>query len=153
MIQRGEQALLPPFEHELQSGALSKLLSSSPRYLEGMLNIAGFHDESKNGESAETIVISEAVVAPGSRMIGRNIEQIGFRRQTGCLVLGIQRRSRMIRTRMLDIRLEAGDVLLLFGYDADMSNKFRAHRNCSFRRSPGHDCDRLFKRAASRTCP
>jgi len=43
-------------------------------------------------------------------MIGRNIE----------LVLGIQRRSRMIRTRMLDIRLEAGDVLLLFGYDADM---------------------------------
>ena len=85
-----------------------------------MLNIAGFHDESKNNESAETIVISEAVVAPGSRMIGRNIEQIGFRRQTGCLVLGIQRRSRMIRTRMLDIRLEAGDVLLLFGYDADM---------------------------------
>ena len=130
MIQRGEQALLPPFDHELQTGdvlivaatrkSLSKLLSSSPRYLEGMLNIAGFHDESKNGENTETIVISEAVVAPGSRMIGRNIEQIGFRRQTGCLVLGIQRRSRMIRTRMLDIRLEAGDVLLLFGYDADM---------------------------------
>lgn len=130
MIQRGENAFLPPFEHELKSGdvlivaatrqSLSKLLSSSPRYLEGMLNIAGFHDESKNGESSDTIVISEAVIAPGSRMIGRNIEQIGFRRQTGCLVLGIQRRSRMIRKRMLDIRLEAGDVLLLFGYEADM---------------------------------
>jgi di/tricarboxylate transporter len=130
MIQRGEQSLLPPFEYELKEGdvlivaatrkSLSSLLSSSPRYLEGMLNIAGFHDESKGVESSETIVISEAVIAPGSRMIGRNIEQIGFRRQTGCLVLGIQRRSRMIRTRMLDIRLEAGDVLLLFGYDADM---------------------------------
>jgi len=130
MIQSGEQSFLPPFENALQSGdvlivaatrqSLSKLLSSSPRYLEGMLNIAGFHDESKASENTETIVISEAVVAPGSRMIGRNIEQIGFRRQTGCLVLGIQRRSRMIRKRMLDIRLEAGDVLLLFGYDADM---------------------------------
>ena len=90
-----------------------------------MLNIAGFHDESKPNEASDSIVISEVVIAPGSRMIGRNIEQIGFRRQTGCLVLGIQRRSRMIRKRMLDIRLEAGDVLLLFGYDTNM----RALRN------------------------
>jgi len=59
-------------------------------------------------------------IAPGSRMIGRTIEQVGFRRQTGTLVLGVQRRSRMIRKRMLEIRLEAGDVLLLFGYDSDM---------------------------------
>ncbi len=130
MVQRGEQSFLPPFEEDLQNGdvlivaatrkSLSKLLSTDSRYLEGMLNIAGFHDESKTSDSTDTIVISEAVIAPGSRMIGRNIEQIGFRRQTGCLVLGIQRRSRMIRKRMLDIRLEAGDVLLLFGYDANM---------------------------------
>lgn len=130
MIQRGEQSLLPPFEHNLQVGdilivaatrqSLSKLLSTDTEYLEGMLNIAGFHDESKTSEGSNTIVVSEVVIAPGSRMIGRNIEQIGFRRQTGCLVLGIQRRSRMIRKRMLDIRLEAGDVLLLFGYEADM---------------------------------
>lgn len=130
MVQRGEHSFLPPFEEALHSGdvlivaatrdSLAKLLSSSSRYLEGMLNIAGFHDESRTTESSDTIVISEVVIAPGSRMIGRNIEQIGFRRQTGCLVLGIQRRSRMIRKRMLDIRLEAGDVLLLFGYEADM---------------------------------
>ena len=130
MIQRGEQSFLPPFEEDLRSGdvlivaatrkSLSKLLSTDSRYLEGMLNIAGFHDESRSSDNSDTIVISEAVIAPGSRMIGRNIEQIGFRRQTGCLVLGIQRRSRMIRKRMLDIRLEAGDVLLLFGYDANM---------------------------------
>lgn len=133
MVQRGEVSMLPPFEAPLQLGdvlivaatrnSLSKLLSSQPEYLKGMLDIAGFNN---GGDvSADTIVISEAVIAPGSRMIGRNIEQIGFRRQTGTLVLGIQRRSRMIRKRMLDIRLEAGDVLLLFGYDRDM----RALRN------------------------
>ena len=133
MIQRGEASKLPPFEDPLEVGdilivaatrkSLSKLLSSQPEYLKGMLDIAGFNN---GGDvSADTIVISEAVIAPGSRMIGRNIEQIGFRRQTGTLVLGIQRRSRMIRKRMLDIRLEAGDVLLLFGYDRDM----RALRN------------------------
>ena len=138
MIQRGEISFLPPFEDALEAGdvlivaatrkSLSQLLSSSPRYLEGMLNIAGFHDESKTADTTDTIVISEAVIAPGSRMIGRNIEQIGFRRQTGCLVLGIQRRSRMIRKRMLDIRLEAGDILLLFGYDANMS-ELRSNRD------------------------
>ena len=130
MIQRGEHSFLPPFENSLQTGdilivaatrkSLSQLLSTDSQYLEGMLNIAGFHDESKSSESSNTIVVSEVVIAPGSRMIGRNIEQIGFRRQTGCLVLGIQRRSRMIRKRMLDIRLEAGDILLLFGYETDM---------------------------------
>lgn len=131
MIQRGDRSLLPPFEDALETGdilivaatrrALSTLLSSDQRYLEGMLNIAGFHDESSSSSPTDTIIIGEAVIAPGSRMVGRNIEQIGFRRQTGCLVLGIQRRSRMIRKRMLDIRLEAGDILLLFGYDANMS--------------------------------
>ncbi len=130
MIQRGEISLLPPFENALETDdilivaatrkSLSTLLATDKQYLRGMLNIAGFHDGKQSDNGSETIVISEAVIAPGSRMVGRNIEQIGFRRQTGCLVLGIQRRTRMIRSRMLDIRLEAGDVLLLFGYENSM---------------------------------
>lgn len=130
MIQRGEQSFLPPFETALKADdvlivaatrqSLSKLLSSRPAYLKGMLNITGFQDNDRDADATDSIVISEAVIAPGSRMIGRNIEQVGFRRQTNCLVLGIQRRSRMIRTSMLDIRLEAGDVLLIFGYDKDV---------------------------------
>lgn len=129
MVQRGETAFLPPFEEDLKSGdvlivaatrpQLSALLKTRPQYLHGMLDIGGFSDGSTSSDSS--IMLSESVIAPGSRMIGRNIEQIGFRRQTGCLVLGIQRRSRMIRKRMLGIRLEAGDVLLLFGYEKDIS--------------------------------
>lgn len=130
MVQRGDQVLLPPFEHALKENdilivaatrkSLSNLLTSSPEYLKGMLNITGFQKNQKDGDHNQSIVISEAVIAPSSRMIGRNIEQIGFRRQTGCLVLGIQRRSRMIRKSMLDIRLEAGDILLLFGYESEI---------------------------------
>ena len=130
MVQRGEKVLLPPFEHALEENdilivaatrkSLSNLLTSSPEYLKGMLNITGFQKNQKDGDYNQSIVISEAVIAPSSRMIGRNIEQIGFHRQTGCLVLGIQRRSRMIRKSMLDIRLEAGDILLLFGYESEI---------------------------------
>ena len=124
MVQRGDQTFLPPFEAKLEVGdtlivaatrsQLSNLLKTRPEYLAGMMEIGNYRAEG----SADQIMLTEAVVAPGSRMIGRNIEQIGFRQQTGCLVLGIQRRSRMIRKRMLDIRLEAGDVLLLFGYES-----------------------------------
>ena len=135
MVQRGDQMLLPPFEQTLQPGdiliiaatrkQLEDLLASDRQYLKGMLDIAGFHDPERPADPTSAIVMSEAVVAPASRFIGRSIEQIGFRRATGTLVLGIQRRATMIRKRMLDIRLEAGDTLLLFGYDSDM----RALRN------------------------
>ena len=138
MVQRDEIALLPPFEEALKDGdvlivattrkSLSKLLSSDTRYLEGMLSIANFKKGEGQSDNRQSIVISEAVIAPASRMIGRTIEQIGFRKQTGCLVLGIQRRSRMIRTKMLDIRLESGDVLLLFGYESEMA-KLRTNRD------------------------
>ena len=73
-------------------------------------------------------MLVEAVVAPGSRMIGRAIEQLGFRRLTNTLVLGVQRRSRMMRARLGDIRLEAGDTLLLCGPSSSFE-ELRASRD------------------------
>jgi len=123
MVQRGEQALLPPFDDiELRQGdvaivaatrqTLTDLLSSNSDFLRGMMQVGDFKMEE---ERDDTLMMSEAVIAPASRFIGRTIEQIGFRYQTGCIVLGVQRRSRMIRSRMSEIRLEAGDTLLIFG--------------------------------------
>lgn len=123
MIQRGERAILPPIDdEELRAGDLvivattrknlTDLLSSHEEFLRGMMQLGDFHMAEERGDS---IVMSEAVIAPASRFIGRTIEQIGFRYQTGCIVLGVQRRNRMIRTRMGEIRLEAGDTLLVFG--------------------------------------
>jgi di/tricarboxylate transporter len=65
-------------------------------------------------------VLVEAMVAPASRMVGRNLRQVGFHYQTRCLVLGVQRRSRMLRENLDAIRLEVGDVLLILGHDADV---------------------------------
>ncbi|WP_417493999.1 SLC13 family permease [Maricaulis sp.] len=132
MIQRGEHALLPPFDQiELRSGdlvivaatrqTLTDLLSKNADFMRGLLQTSGPGDEPSPGDQLK---MTEAVVAPGSRLIGRTIAQIGFRHATGCVVLGIQRRSRMIRSRMGEIRLEAGDTLLLFG----TSNAMRSMR-------------------------
>lgn len=60
------------------------------------------------------------MVTPGSRHVGQNLVQIGFRYKYHCVVLGIQRRSQMIRARVTEIRLEPGDVLLVQGRQSDV---------------------------------
>ncbi|MBO6542409.1 MAG: SLC13 family permease [Alphaproteobacteria bacterium] len=132
MVQRGETPILPPFDDiELQPGdtiiiaatrqTLTDSLKAHANIFQGVLEeqLPGYDDDEAPAGSGK-ITLVEAVVAPGSRMIGRNIEQIGFRHETRCIVLGIQRRSRMIRARMSDIRLEDGDVLLILGGAPDV---------------------------------
>lgn len=136
MIQRGETPILPPYEDvTLQPGdtlimaatrqILTDALKSGSSLFKGLLeqNQSTYYsdtsvlkeEDTTDGRPSGDLTLVEVVVAPASRMIGRNIEQIGFRHETGCIVLGIQRRSRMIRSKMNDIRLEDGDVLLILG--------------------------------------
>ena len=123
MIQRGERALLPPYDEvRLMPGdlvivaatrqALTDLLSGKPAMLQDIWQ-SGVPEHDDSGENQLGLV--EAVIAPGSRMAGRTVEMLGFRRLTRAVTLGIQRRSRMIRTKLGEIRLEAGDTLLLCG--------------------------------------
>ncbi|MBO6825739.1 MAG: SLC13 family permease [Sneathiella sp.] len=133
-IQRDENLLLPPFDDmSLRPGdsivfagtrkSLMDSFADNPQILSDFLDIEGKSEE-ETEERRPTVdqSLAEVVVAPASRMIGRALHQISFKYQTGCVVLGIQRRSRMIRTsRMTDIRLEAGDVLLLLGSRSNMT--------------------------------
>ena len=123
MVQRREQAMLPPYDdfvfrlHDTviiaaTRKSLTNLLRAKPDILSGVMSEI---DIRENTDGSGELTMVEAIVAPGSRMIGRTIAQIGFRYQTNCVILGIQRRSRMIRAQMNSIRLEAGDVLLLLG--------------------------------------
>ncbi|MEL6245228.1 MAG: SLC13 family permease, partial [Pseudomonadota bacterium] len=138
MIQRGERAILPPFEDvELQSGdlvivaatraALTDVLASRPELLEQIWRSGGGHMDDDD-DTPRALALVEAVVAPGSRMIGRTVEMLGFRRLTKAVTLGIQRRSRMIRAKLDEIRLEAGDTLLLCGPE-DAFRELRSSRD------------------------
>ncbi len=128
MVQRGEHAFLPPFDDvTLDTGdvlvvaatrdsladiAKADPASLHPRYPDepegsGRWNIGGQ-------------VLAETMVKPGSSLIGRTLEEIGFRYRYHCIVVGIQRRSHLLRRRMTEIRLEAGDELLLQGHREDI---------------------------------
>ena len=130
LIQRGEHPILPPFEDvTLRDGdavivaATRKALTETLTSKESLLTTDPEDTDGNNDAGAENaepiktggLTLAEAVVAPGSRLIGRRVEESGLRAATGCIVLGIQRRSRMIRIRLSEIRLEAGDVILVLG--------------------------------------
>lgn len=132
-IQRDEKHLLPPFDDMAlrprdsvvfagTRRSLTDAFSDNPQILRDFLEVEG-KETAQTAElhNVRDQTIAEVVVAPASRMIGRALHQISFHYRTECVVLGIQRRSRMIRTsRMTDIRLESGDVLLLLGKRPDV---------------------------------
>jgi di/tricarboxylate transporter len=137
-VQRGEHAFLPPFDDvALRAGdvivaaatrkALTGALARHPDALHPSLThrqFAASEEPWRGGEQA----LAEAMVVPGSRIIGQTLEQFGFRHRFRCIVLGVQRRSRMLRQRLTDIRLEAGDVLLIQGRPDDVT-ALRASRD------------------------
>lgn len=126
MIQRRDRVILPPYDDFVfrpgdvliiaaTRSALTNLLKSKPEILDGMLSEISLGESEDAAPRSTQLTLVEAIVAPGSRFVGRSIAQIGFHYQTNCVILGIERRSRMIRTQMNTIRLEAGDVLLILG--------------------------------------
>ncbi len=143
LIQRRGHIILPPFEgYTIESGdvmivaatreALSDMLSKYPGFLlsdeEERIISPHEHEDKDKGEEdddegpaeleqavEETRILAELMIPPASRYIEMTIDQVGFQRQFGIVILGIQRRARVVRRRLGRIRLEPGDVLLAIG--------------------------------------
>ena len=127
MVQRGERALLPPFDDTTLAMGDIIIIAATRKVLAEALSrgvdLAGGGDVVDVDSLAPTpedtgrqqLVMAEAVVSPGSRLIGSSIERAHLHADTQCLVLGIERRSRMMRSTMSQISLESGDVLLVMG--------------------------------------
>jgi di/tricarboxylate transporter len=142
MVQRGEHAFLPPFEDTtLTAGdvivfaATRKALTDHLAKYPGALHPSLTHRQYQQAETDDTErwqggeqALAEVMITPASRMIGQTLELFGFRHRFHCIVLGVQRRSRMFRQRVTDIRLEAGDVLLIQGRPEDVQS-LRANRD------------------------
>ncbi len=135
MIVRGERVVTPPYhDFTIEMGdlvvavasrkALSDILADDPGILHAAAGEPGGEDAHQRGER----VIAEVMVAPASSMAGLRLRQTGFQLRTRCFVLGVQRRAHMIRSRLSDIVLESGDVLLVQGKAADIE-ALRADRN------------------------
>lgn len=150
LIQRGEQAILPPFDDvALKEGdelvvaatrtSITEAISRTPALLQALHTSDDLPDPGDTEHAMDRdYILAEVVVAPASRMMGRNLAEIVFHSRTRCTVIGIQRRSRMIRQGVQDIRLESGDVLLLLGHRNDV-RRLRGQRDVILLEWSAHD--------------
>jgi len=133
MIQRGAQMLLPPYEDvAIQTSDILVVAATRKALREALAGDPGLLHPDLGEERRESRLavrpweegeqmLGEVMVVPGSRLVGQTLPQIGFRYKTNCIVLGIQRRSRMIRSQITEIRLQSGDVLLVQGQPDDIA--------------------------------
>lgn len=130
LILRRDIPILPPYDDiELQTG--DKLIVTGTRkaflaaVAKGEAHAPGEQGEDEATESASPNAhyhLVEAVISPGSRFAGRTIQLSGLQPQFNVAVFGVQRKSRMARTALAEIRLEAGDTLLIGGTLEDIAS-------------------------------
>ena len=145
MVQRGAVHSRAPFEDiTLEPGDVVIVAATRKALIDAVSRSSGLQirltatveDETAPGDEAAgdpapasgDSVVAEAMVSPGSRLLGLPIEQSAFPAADGVRVLGVQRRSRMTRARMHEVRLQAGDVLLVSGRSRDVRG-LRANRD------------------------
>lgn len=63
--------------------------------------------------TSEEFSLIEAVVAPNSTVIGSTLKRTNFREQFGATVLAVRHRGRLLREKLSETVLSAGDVLLI----------------------------------------
>ncbi len=125
LIQRGGRLFLPPFKGvSIEAGDV--VLGAATR--DTITNILSEHPgsflseeesllitQSQDKRLPEERILAEIMITPASRFLDLSMELAAFDKKFGVVVLGMQRRSRIVRRRLGEIRLEAGDVLLVAG--------------------------------------
>lgn len=117
-VHRDRDSFLPPFDDiTLQAGDTLIIAATREALTESLRNWRSLETGSDliTDDRDEGVLLYEALIPPGSRLINNGVDQAGFMAQHECLILGVERRSRMPRQALSELRLEAGDVLLVAG--------------------------------------
>ncbi|MEE2695118.1 MAG: SLC13 family permease [Pseudomonadota bacterium] len=124
MIQRGEHAEHGPFLGLILEEGDILVISTSREQITEILSkgIVSIRYGEKDEKALEDQIITEAMVTPSSSLIGNTIENVSFRYRYNCLVIGLQRKSRIITKKMGELPLEPGDTLLIQGNKEAMKN-------------------------------
>lgn len=130
IIRRG-MSFHPPFENVVLSEGDRLMVTATRRaFTQALSHGAAGHMAEGQTEAARVgpdYHIAEAVIPPGSRHAGRTIRNAGIETEHGVHMLGVQRKSRMGRTPVSDIRLEPGDTILVGGTDRAFEDLRESH--------------------------
>ncbi|AJY47964.1 potassium transporter TrkA [Martelella endophytica] len=128
MIRNGA-VTLPPYDDELTlaPGDRLQLTGTRKAFMDliaaGEIDLAAPPDgsapagERKPGPHYH---LAEAVIAPGSLFEGRTVRFSGIQHRFNVTIFGVRRKNRMARSPLAQLRLEAGDTLLVGGDEDDI---------------------------------
>jgi di/tricarboxylate transporter len=89
------------------------------------LELEGEDRETKAEKPAEEIATLEAVIAPHSLLIGRTAARLALHERFNVNMIAVSRSGERLTERLRDIRLYAGDVIVLQGPMPEMSEVLR----------------------------
>jgi len=129
LVKKGLHEFLPPFDDiTLEKGDCLVIATTrkelTSKIVKDHILLADVKNQTDieldaNNEEITTISrgqrLVEVIVAPKSRLDGRTLDQAGYFLNGGSKILGVQRRGRMNRASINDIRIEASDILLVVG--------------------------------------
>jgi di/tricarboxylate transporter len=106
------------------------ILEGEPAALDAAVKTAGLELEGDDRETPvekpdEEITTLEAVVAPGSLLIGNTAGRLALHERFNVNMIAVSRSSQRLTERLRDIRLYAGDVIVLQGPMGIMSDVLR----------------------------
>ena len=109
--------VLEPDHVLLVHGSISELMRLRSLGLEMNVDFK-LRDETLQTEDLRLV---QALVAPGSSLIGHTLKELDFRNRYKSLVLAMLRRGETINDKLSSISLSLGDVLLLQAHEADIT--------------------------------
>lgn len=113
LLRQGQSILSAP-DLLLQPGDILTFLGT-PQLLEQLLEKSGLERVhiSQDTDKSSTLPLFDAVVAPGSNLIGKSLRAVGFREHYRGIVLGIHRHETDIEGPLSMVPIKAGDLLLI----------------------------------------
>ena len=112
---RGDRHMWSPREQRLAAGDVL-LVRGDWEKIEDLRRRASLEIDPENRygrDEGHARTLIEAMVKPDSSLENRSLGELDFQRQHDAIVLAIHRRGRVLREKLKDVRLNAGDVLLL----------------------------------------
>lgn len=133
-VQRGREVIsLPPPDFVLQAGDVLRVSCKRDELQQiqeraGVLFKPQFKWQAEDVEATDVKLV-EAIIVPRSELLsqafaGRSLEDLQFRERFGAVVLAIRRRGRLLHKKIADVKLVAGDLLLM-EVKADRYNQLR----------------------------
>ncbi|WP_027460950.1 SLC13 family permease [Deinococcus murrayi] len=116
-VRRGEETIYAPGpDFRVQEHDTLAVEGPPERILAGKSTLGVFSksEQKLQVDGAAPVRLVEAVVLPGSLLVGRTLREARFRERYGLSVLALHRRARTVE-RLGGLRVQVGDVLLIQG--------------------------------------